>query len=205
MLRSLLAFLRNARLSSSPRDYKIEYMDNLRFVKKVGWETVLDAWRENESYKNKWEEYYRSRGYNSWDEWRSGYFIGLGLPIKDWAEYELVDPFPIVPKFRGGPFNTWVKYFYLGEKLPRFSKLAEHPGIRNHRGIRDILENFPKETTVICLSAPEGLVVIEGMHRCAALAVANAEKRKIETTVRIFAAQIPTIHALPNLGGAAKK
>ncbi|MBU1180456.1 hypothetical protein KJ885_05940, partial [Patescibacteria group bacterium] len=103
--------------------------NKLKYIKPLNWKDVFEIWRKNESYENKWEAHYKGRGFNSWEEWRKTYTEPLGLDELSWSLFEIKNPLKIIPEFRGGPFHSWSKYFYLGESHPTFRTLIEHPGI----------------------------------------------------------------------------
>jgi hypothetical protein len=179
--------------------FKVNNKD-LQYIKDLSWEEVFEIWRKNESYKNKWEAHYKSRGFNSWEEWRKSGAEPLHPEKRKWRLYNVKNPVKTVPEFRGGPFQSWVKYFYLGEDCPTLAKLTEHPGVKFHKGIREVMENFPKETIITGAVTRNGIVILEGMHRCLAIALANAEDKRIKTILNIALTEYLE-DKMPILGG----
>lgn len=170
-----------------------------KLVHPLAWADVFDIWRKNEADDPKWDEVYKSRGFNSWEEWRRTYTNPLGLAGKKWFLYEILDPMKTIPDFRGGPFATWVERYYGGEQLPTFRRIVEHPGIQEHEGINRLAQDFPEETSLIGLYSDKGVVILEGMHRCCAVALAAKRQESINGTVLIALAEFPG-DTLPVLG-----
>ncbi len=162
-----------------------KFSKNLKLIKSLTWEEVFDIWRENETYDNKWEELYKSRGFDNWDEWRSTYIEPLNLKNEEWGLYEIIDPMQTVPKFFGGPFRSWVERFYKNKMTQTFQELVQNPEIQNYPGIRRVMGGFPQETSLIGIFFANELVIAEGMHRCTALALAVHEGKKIKTNIKI--------------------
>lgn len=179
----------------------------LKHIRPLAWPDVFAIWRENEGENSHWREYAYSKGFSSWEEWRLQYVNALRLPEHDdWALYRVPDPLAAVPHWRGGPFNGWIKNFY-GERAnpaPTFAELAAIAKTQEHGGIQKIFDAFPPQTTVTGLARPEGIVIIEGMHRCCALALAARNGTPIETELTVAIASSEE-EALPVVGGYEQK
>ncbi|MDO8425321.1 MAG: hypothetical protein Q7T01_02300 [bacterium] len=140
----------------------------------LSWEQVFAFWRENEGDDSHWGLHARSRGFPEWAAWRMSYASALRLPERAWRCCRVRDPYALVPTFRGGPYRTWKEQFYGDDPHPTFAQIARHPGIWTHEGVLSIAGKFPEETTIIGLICDSGIVIIEGMHRCTAIAFATA-------------------------------
>lgn len=108
---------------------------------------------------------------------------------KKWGLYKIVDPVAVVPKFHGGMYKGWLP-FYNGRRFPAFHEIIRHPDINKHKGIPQFMDNFALKTIVIAWLTKQGVVIIEGMHRCAAIALAEKLGKKIETEMYVAMAEI---------------
>lgn len=159
----------------------------LKFIKPSSWPDVFEIWRQNEDYPNShWIAHWQERGFKSWDDWRNTYLEPLDLKELEWGLYEITEPFKAIPLFHGGPFRSWIEKFYQGVEYPTFSDLATMPEIQAHQGIIKILANFPPQTTISAVVINGEAYVVEGMHRCAALALAT--RQKIAFNIKLYVA-----------------
>ena len=158
--------------------------EQFEFVRPLRWLDVLDIWRNNEINEGHWTEYYKAKGFKSWGQWRKKYISAYAGLNKDWYLVKVKDPISSVPNFRGGNYKGWKENIYEGRELPRFSEMKEHPAAAA------FLKNLPKETTIIALNTELGVVVAEGMHRCAAITKAAKENKKINTELYIAMADV---------------
>lgn len=154
-------------------------MNNLREIKTLTWDEVFSLWRDNEATMPHWIEHYKKSGYSSWDEWRQHSIQNLDLQLLNWKLFEILNPAKSVSEFYSGPFRAWIKNHYDGKRIVKFSQLAEDNAIRNSITTKQILESFPDNSALIGLNTAEGIVVIEGLHRSCALAVAAVSGIKI--------------------------
>ncbi|MBI2064099.1 MAG: hypothetical protein HYT66_00030 [Candidatus Yanofskybacteria bacterium] len=143
--------------------------EQFEFVRPLKWIDVLDIWRNNEINEGHWKEYYQAKGFKSWENWRKKYIDAYASLGKDWYLAKVKDPILSVPSFRGGNYKGWKENIYEGRELPTFREMKEHPAAAG------FLKNLPRETTIIALNTDIGIVIIEGMHRCAAIAKAAKE------------------------------
>lgn len=176
-------------------------LDSKKFklIRPLAWADVFDIWRKNEAADPKWVEHYRGRGFNSWEEWRKTYTNPLGLAEKEWSLYEILDPMNTILDFRGGPFSTWIERYYEGEELPSFQKIVNHSGIQENERIKHLAEDFPEETSLIGLHTNKGIIILEGMHRCCAVALAADRGRTVKSKIFIALAEFSQ-NSLPILG-----
>jgi len=179
--------------------------NQLQLIKKLSWPEVFEIWRKNEDYSGShWIEHWQSRGFSSWQEWRERYVKPWGLDHLDWELYEIINPVETVAEFCGGSFRSWAEKFYNGKDNPSFIELAANPEIQNHQGVLKFFNNFPKETIISAVILNGKIVIVEGMHRCAALGLAAHYGKKIDTKVQLALAQYD-MQSLPVIGQQVKQ
>lgn len=148
--------------------------EQFRFLKEICPLTffeVFEFWMQNEENQEKWQKHAAARGFSSVREWRQRYVKALELDFGTWTLFEILDPLNHVPDFIGGPFNAWVKSSYQGGKGISFREILENPKKESEEAIVKLANNFPKETIMIGLVFQDQIVIIEGMHRCSAIAL----------------------------------
>ncbi|MBI4142416.1 hypothetical protein HY480_00915 [Candidatus Uhrbacteria bacterium] len=149
------------------------------------WTQVFAIWRTDEGDDSHWGPHARERGFPNWEAWRMTYATPLRLPERSWSLYRVDDPIVWVPMFRGGPFGSWIRKYYRGAPHPSFTTLARHPDIISHDGVLALRDAFPNETTITGLLHDEGIVIVEGMHRCCAIALAAAQGKPLAITLHL--------------------
>ncbi len=164
------------------------------------WADVFSLWRDGESKLPHWIEHYTKSGYSSWDAWRTNTLRELDCRDLKWKLFEITDPSRLVPNLLGGPFRPWITRYYEGVKHRTFRELAKHPAVRENASIREMLKTFPRETYLVGLRTHRGIIIIEGMHRCCALAIAAENGQAIES--RVFIALADFEGELPEMGRA---
>lgn len=174
-------------------------MENLKEVKQSSWDEIFSIWkREEDQPDNHWRAHWQSQGFKSWTQWRQATHKALQPELLNWNVYEILDPARTISSFKGGPFNGWTKWFYMGEPSPTFEKIVQHPGIQNHYFILNIANNFPSSTTLIGVKNENGIYIVEGMHRACAAALRHMWNRPI--TSKIYLALADYEGELPALG-----
>lgn len=177
------------------------FADNhLRFIKNLAWNDVFNFWREGEVYIPRWIEHYKTEGYKSWDKWRKHTISNLPYKDLDWKLFEVEDPIQTIPEFFGGPFRAWKARYYNGNDTVTFSDLAKNKELQASQIIQEMIINFPNKTYLIGLETNNGITIIEGMHRCCALAIAKQNKKPIKT--KVFLASAKLSGELPEMGQA---
>ena len=174
--------------------------DFLRPIRPLSWADVFSLWRDGESHLPRWIEHYRNSGFASWDDCRSNTLKDLCHQDLEWTLFELVDPVSHVPDFIGGPFRPWIARYYDGAKSRTFREIVKNPALRANPIVREMVANFPTETYIVGLRTGAGIVVIEGMHRCCALAIASEDNASIDAKVFIALARYPG--EVPEMGRA---
>lgn len=158
--------------------------EQFEFIKPLAWDDVIEIWRSNEINETHWKPYYESKGHKSWEEWRKKYMDAYAALNKNWYLVRVKDPLASVPNFRGGNYKGWKTNVYEGKEMPKFSEMKEHPAAGEY------LQNLPKETTIIALNTDIGIIIAEGMHRCAAITKAAKEGKKIDLNLYIAMADV---------------
>ena len=163
----------------------------LELVKYLFWQEVFEIWRQNEADKPGWQETAKNKGYENWEAWRINYFDVFRCKETSWQLFEIKNPLEAVPEFHGGPFKTWIERMYQGEFLPTFDRLAEFEHIQKHPAIRKMADNFYANTTLTGLIFDKEIYIIEGSHRCCALALMAKENRPLDHKIFIALAEYP--------------
>ncbi len=153
----------------------------------LSWDQAFAFWRESEGSNPEWLAVANARGYATWEEWRRAYIAPLKLDQRVWGLYRVDDPIRTVPQFRGGPFQGWVERFYHGRSrpTPTFSRIAEELFAQGNGRALSLKDAFPRRTTVLGVMTNDGVVIVEGMHRCSAIASAAADGTPIKTDFSI--------------------
>jgi hypothetical protein len=177
----------------------------LELIQDLTWPEVFAIWRQNEEYPGShWHSHYQNRGFKTWEEWRLSYVQPFGLARLKWQLYKVTEPLQAVPLMHGGPFRSWVQYFYQGQTAPTFTDLAKNPAVQNHQGVLNFMKNFPAETKITGVVLNGKIIIMEGMHRCCALALAASQNIKIKTKIQIALAEHDQT-GLPVVGQQLKK
>lgn len=170
---------------------------NLKFIKNISWNDAFGSWARDEAHLEHWIEHYKKRGFNSWQEWRKSFVESLHPQELDWGLYEITEPFKSIMNFHGGPFKSWIQKYYGGKVMPNFGELAQNIAIQNDDNINEIIQKFPKESTLIGIIKDKNIIIIEGMHRCCALAIAYNRDLNIDTKLSIilaeFSGELPSL------------
>lgn len=149
--------------------------------KKVPWDEVFAGWRQAE--EEIWRPVYEGFDWETWDAWRTMMIADLNLSRRTWTEEILEDPHNAIPLFAIGGWNGWKKYRPAGKDIASFADIAmpPQPGERSYSGEPrcDVRTNEKVKpligcvhgATIIALQFPDTIAVLDGTHRCAAIAV----------------------------------
>ncbi len=159
----------------------------LQPLRPLTWKQTFEFWRESEGSNPEWLAVARERGYETWEAWRNAYVAPFKLDQRSWGLYRVVNPVLTVPRFRGGPFQGWVERFYHGQHrpTPTFGRIAEELFQQGNGRATSLKSSFPRQTTVIGVMTSAGVVIVEGMHRCSAIASTAADGTPIQTELSI--------------------
>jgi len=95
----------------------------------------------------------------------------------------------MVLEFHGGPFRVWINKYYGDKKTPQFKELVQNTEFKNDPKKQEIIQKFPKESILIGLINKGDITIIDGMHRCCALAIAHEKGIHIDTNLYIILAE----------------
>jgi len=145
----------------------------IKFIRNCHWEEVFLLWYKNEGENPDWIKLAQDKGYASWADWRLNEHVKrFDCVNKQWALYETSNPSQVVVKWSGGPFSTWVERYYDGQQSRKFSELAQREDIQSINKIKRLIGDYPKDSVITAIEKEGGeMIVIEGMHRCCALAL----------------------------------
>jgi len=177
-------------------------MKNFKLIKSLAKKEVVETWRAIEEPLEHWQAFWKAKKHKSWQEWRETTHKTVLDRKLNWNLYRVNNPISEVPQWRGGMFHSWCKWFYpvMAERPPRLKDLLAHPGVNNHWYVRTIAENFISPTTVTAIRLPNGdISVVEGMHRCCALAYMAHNKTKFKGKLLVILADWPNAKP-PKLG-----
>lgn len=160
-------------------------MENLSFVGPTSWREVLSDWRARETGWG-WEEFWKGRGFESWEAWRATYFESFRLPERQWKLHFLEDPAGLIPQMWAVAYTGWKQYYPTGASRARLSEIAQHPTLPMNEKIIGLRLSFPSPTTVIGIRFGNDLAIFEGLHRCATIAL--AAERGAEAAGTLFMA-----------------
>jgi hypothetical protein len=161
-------------------------LEGLRFVRPLCWDEVWSVWRSNEIDWPETTEHFQKRGFTSWEAWRTPCAQAFQCDRRTWRLYDVADPLVMAPTFYGGPFPFWQRMFYGDCETLSFAELAALPGVRQDWKIAAIRAAFPSATTLVGLHQRQRrVVVVDGMHRCCALAWSVMERRTVATAMNI--------------------
>ncbi len=79
--------------------------EQFEFIRPLTWNEVFEIWRNNEVNEPHWKEYWVSKGFKSWEEWRSKYLDAYAALNKGWYLIRVKELLTSVPNFRGGNYK----------------------------------------------------------------------------------------------------
>ena len=161
------------------------------------WDEVFSSWAKDESSVTHWIEHYKERGFNSWEEWRKSSVKDLHPEQLKWGLYEIKNPLETASDFYGGPFRSWKKKYYGNNEVLQFKELAQNLELQQDTYVNALIKTFPKESILIGLRQDGKVIIIDGLHRCCALAIAHQKNIIIDTKLFIiladYSGEIPTL------------
>ncbi|MFH1712428.1 MAG: hypothetical protein ABH846_04305 [Patescibacteria group bacterium] len=155
--------------------------DQLKFIRDISWEQVFSDWHDREVDNFGWEEHWKGRGYDSWEEWRRHITDPLQPQDREWMLYEILDPEQFIVQCYAGAFKGWRQYIKDGVRKITFGELDASSNPK----AKSVFKSFPQETTIIGIRLGDEVVIIEGMHRSTALAQGARAHKKISGKVFI--------------------
>lgn len=148
---------------------EIPQIAGLQFERAIAWEQVFSDWCIRETGADwGWEKVWTQKGFSNWQDWRMGDVARFGLLDRSWNLYTVENPTEFIPRMYVGAYPGWRRYYPEGVKRAKFSELV---GIEENQKVAQILEYFPPPTTMIAIKHGNDMVIFEGTHRAAALAL----------------------------------
>lgn len=178
-----------------------QYISSLVHIKSLSWKEVFDTWRNLEAWQESWKSHWVERGFDSWDEWRTAYVAPIHPETLVWELYQITDPIKDLPLFYGTPTKAWIEKAYDGETTKRFRDIDTLPIIRDNDKVLSIKQDFPRETMLTGLVHDGRIILVEGMHRGAALTTWNPS---VPFTGSVTIALAEWNEPIPRLGGNYK-
>lgn len=126
---------------------------------------------------------YEGFGWETWYAWQAMIIADLNLPNRTWTEEILEDPHSAIPLFVIGGWNGWKHYRPAGKDIVSFADIARplQPGEQSYSGeLRTDVRTNDKvkplidcvhDTTIIALQFSDTIAVLDGTHRCTAIAI----------------------------------
>lgn len=170
---------------------------NFKIIRKLRWEEVFLFWYNCEGLNPHWIKTAKKHGFASWAEWRLNSCINAFKCLEiNWGLYEALDLQKEILQLFGAPYKTFMDRYCGGKKIGKISNLAKCSEVKKNEIIKNMADNFLENETIICLEVGGRLYVIEGMHRCCALAIMINEGKKLPEKLK-FAIGISPLKKLP--------
>lgn len=167
----------------------------LVYLKITTWPKVYQRWAADERKQADWSKHYRSLGYASWQAWREAVVIKpFRLGQRRWKLYRVTD-LAVVLDWHGGPFPRWIREYYRGAQTRSFRWLVESGHVARKAKVRAI-RKVPSTVTIFGLRVKNKIYVLDGMHRCAAIAVHASHGQAMKTRITIALADAKTLPRL---------
>ncbi|MBI5369743.1 alpha/beta fold hydrolase [Candidatus Uhrbacteria bacterium] len=154
----------------------------LKRSRDVPWDEVFEVWRASEGSDPVWQELAKKKGWDSWEAWRGNQVAIFGADKRRWTLYEITEPNVIIPAMRIGPFKGWQEHFQEKNRHTFEDLVREQTSwVASNVGVRARLASFPPRTQFIGLFVKQDqtIVLFEGHHRAAAIALAVAQGQPI--------------------------
>lgn len=158
--------------------------NNFKYLKDITWEEVFENWRKREGNHKEWQKCAREvKGWPDWESWRKFSSEELfGAQNRRWKIYEVLNPNKTIPEFLIGPWNGWQKNFIEKNKHTFADLVSDHyEWVNDNEKIKQILANFPDSTEMIgiAIKKSDKIILFEGSHRAAAIALASQNNQSI--------------------------
>jgi hypothetical protein len=170
---------------------------NLHYINTISWHDAFKLWSEGEAHLPHWIRHYTERGFDSWEKRRKNSVKDLHPDELTWKLYKIQDK-KIVLDFYGGPFRAWIKKYYGTNTILPFKELAQKAELQQNPAIQEIMTHFPQKSVLVGLQKGDQIIIIDGMHRCSALAVAQFLGKPVDASLDIVLAEFDG--ELPLLG-----
>lgn len=178
-----------------PRKTRSKVPDHLTPIRPTTWAAVYRVWYQQEGRRADWRRHLQTRGFPSWRSWRQAVVIKpFGLTKKRWQLYRVDEPAAVLD-WHGGPFPGWKKTYYHGTQTRSFRWLVWNGKVLRNKKVSRI-KKIPKTMTLFGLAHKNRVVIIDGMHRCSAIAIRLAAGQSVKTKIMIALAPIAKLPKL---------
>lgn len=160
------------------------------YIQAMTWEDVFADWKKREANQG-WETVWRERGFASWEAWRISYLVRLKPTDRDWALVDIHDPQATVPLFWAMGFRGWKQYYPAETRRARLRDIAAHPALADNPKVVALSNDFPKETRLVAMRCGEDVMLVEGMHRAATIALFARRGERIAERVTLALCDLP--------------
>lgn len=156
-----------------------------RLQRETTWKEIFTIWRIREEAV--WRQHHLDRGFATWEEWRLHQLAHIGLQPEGryWRLYHLAQSEKSVPQLLIGAYRGWQQYQPEGAETVTFAEVAEHPKLPDNQAMQRLLEFPPQTRRIFGLRFGHQVVIRDGTHHCAALALAARLKRPFGCTTTI--------------------
>jgi hypothetical protein len=168
----------------APKDKK--YMDekNFKYIRDITWDEVFQRWYEREGTREEWQKFAQEvKGWPDWKSWRSFSADHFGAKNRSWKLYEIKNPNEVIPKLIIGPWQGWQKHF-KEKNVHTFEYLVRNcrEWVEKNGKVTQIKNSFPEKTEFIgiLIKKTDEMILFEGSHRAAAVALAQEIGKPIQ-------------------------
>ncbi len=159
------------------------------------WAAVYRHWADEEEPRPDWRKHYQALGYPTWRAWRETVIIKpFRLDQRRWKKYRLA-ALAAVLDWHGGPFPRWRREYYRGAQTRSFRWLVMSGQYARKAKLRPG-RKLPATMTIFGLRYRGRVYLIDGMHRCAAIAVRLVAGKQVKTSITIAVADIKKLPRL---------
>ncbi len=171
-------------------------MRGLDFIKQLSADEVFSAWQAGEGQIDSWQQVAKEKGWESWKAWRGFCFDQIKGREREWKLYAITDPGEIIPQFLVGPTQSWQKHFDQ-PLVHTFADLLQTvpDWVKENDGVQRFISQYPTGAQMMgfYLEERDQVMLFEGHHRCAAVALGQAISHPVsfEESPKIAIAVIP--------------
>ena len=170
---------------------------NFQMIRELEWEEVFLSWYKSEGKNSHWIETAKKYGFASWETWRLSLCVNnLKCRETKWGLYKSSDIKEVITQLFGAPYRTFMDRYCGSERVGKICQLINNPEVGKNDFIKRLVDNFLEDETIICMKVDGNLYVIEGMHRCCALAIMIDQGKELPKKIR-FAIGISPLEELP--------
>lgn len=140
----------------------------MHHIRDISWTEIQENWHQSEDNEI-WQDFYKKKGFQSWEDWRWARQKLLRLADRHWI---LEKPDHVIEEVRGMFCDATTRWtdFYTHREQSTFGHLKDHPDFLKHARVQYIRENFPHGSQMIGLRNKSRIILPDGHHRATAIA-----------------------------------